>query len=243
MSTNQNPNGIEYLNGPMSRRAELRFVLQVFWDLFNGIRKLYFTGPCVTVFGSARTSPEDPFYKAAEQIAAEIARLGFTIMTGGGPGIMEAANKGAQSAGGKSVGCNIKLPKEQFPNRYLDRWVCMKYFFTRKTLLVKYSYAFVVFPGGFGTMDELFEAMTLVQTGKLVHFPIVIYGKDFHRELLAFLDTMERHHTISPIDQRLFLVSDDADEILEHIKTNLNIKRELQPFNLTRPIKWLFEKA
>lgn len=177
MSTIQNPNGIEYLNGPMSRRAELRFVLQVFWDLFNGIRKLYFTGPCVTVFGSARTPENDPYYKAAEQIAAEIARLGFTIMTGGGPGIMEAANKGARSAGGKSVGCNIKLPKEQFPNKYLDRWVCMKYFFTRKTLLVKYSYAFVVFPGGFGTMDELFEAMTLVQTGKLVHFPIVIYGK------------------------------------------------------------------
>lgn len=233
---------IEYLNGPMSRISELRFVWDVFWDLFNGIRKMYFVGPCVTIFGSARFSSDNPFYIQAEQMAAEVAKLGFTIMTGGGPGIMEAANKGAQSVGGKSVGCNIELPTEQFPNPYLDRWVNMKYFFTRKTILIKYSYAFIVFPGGFGTMDEFFEAMTLIQTGKLIHFPIIIFGKEYHKELMEFLEAMERHHTISPIDRTLFLVSDDMEEILNHIKNNFNIKKHLMPFNETQPIKWLFEK-
>lgn len=234
---------IEYLNGPMSRVAELRFVWDVFWDLFNGIRNMYFVGPCVTIFGSARFTPENPFYQKAQEVAGEIANLGFTIMTGGGPGIMEAANRGAQLVGGKSVGCNIELPQEQFPNPYLDRWVNMKYFFNRKTILIKYSYAFVVFPGGFGTMDEFFEAMTLIQTGKLTHFPIIIYGKDYHKELLEFLDAMEKHQTISPIDRSMFLVSDNVDEIINHIKNNYNIKNHLSPFNRTRPIKWLFEKA
>ncbi len=234
---------IEYLNGPMSRLAELRFVLAVFWDLFTGIRKMYFTGPCVTIFGSARFKPDHPYYKMAEQLAAEIAKLGFTIMTGGGPGIMEAANKGAKSVGGKSVGCNIELPLEQKHNDYLDHWVKMRYFFNRKTILIKYSYAFVVLPGGFGTMDEFFESMTLIQTGKLIHFPVIIYGTEYHKELLDFLDKMEMEKTISPIDRDLFLVSDDVEQILNHIKTNFNIKKVLQPFNITHPIKWLFEKS
>lgn len=233
---------IEYLNGPMSRLAELRFVLAVLWDLFTGIRKMYFTGPCVTIFGSARFKPDHPYYKMAEQLAAEIAKLGFTIMTGGGPGIMEAANKGAKSVGGKSVGCNIELPMEQKHNDYLDHWVKMRYFFNRKTILIKYSYAFVVLPGGFGTMDEFFESMTLIQTGKLIHFPVIIYGTEYHKELLDFLDKMELEKTISPIDRDLFLVSDDVDQILNHIKTNFNIKKVLQPYNITHPIKWLFEK-
>ncbi len=226
----------------MSRFSELRFVIDVFWDMFKGIRKMYFNGPCVTVFGSARFTSDNPYYKAAEKLSAEIAKLGFTVMTGGGPGIMEAANKGAKSVGGRSVGCNIELPREQFPNKYLDSWVNMKFFFTRKTILIKYSYAFIVFPGGFGTMDEFFESMTLIQTGKLVHFPVIIYGKAYHRDLLQFLDEMEKLKTISPIDRNLFLVSDDEREILEHIKNNFNIKKVLQPFNLTRPIRWLFEK-
>ncbi|MFZ1257608.1 MAG: TIGR00730 family Rossman fold protein, partial [Saprospiraceae bacterium] len=160
----------------------------------------------------------------------------------GGPGIMEAANKGAKSVGGRSVGCNITLPNEQQPNKYLDYWVNMKYFFNRKTLLIKYSYAFIVLPGGFGTMDEFFESMTLIQTGKLVHFPVVIYGTEYHKELLEFLDKMELEKTISPIDRSLFLVSDDIPQILEHIKNNYNIKRVLQPFNIAQPITWLFEK-
>ncbi|HEX5624737.1 MAG TPA: TIGR00730 family Rossman fold protein [Saprospiraceae bacterium] len=232
---------IQYLNGPMDRLAELGFVFDVFWDLFTGIRKLYFTGPCVTIFGSARFTQEHPYYQTAEILGAEVAKLGFTVMTGGGPGIMEAANKGAKSVGGKSVGCNIELPHEQRPNDYLDHWVSMKYFFTRKTLLIKYSYAFIVLPGGFGTMDELFESMTLIQTGKLVNFPVIIYGKDFYKELCEFLDHMESQKTISPIDRDLFLVSDDVHEILNHIKNNLNIKKLLQPFNRTRPNPWLFE--
>lgn len=234
---------IEYLNGPMSRLSELRFVWDVFWDLFNGIRNMYFVGPCVTIFGSARFTSDNHFYQKAQEVAAEVAKLGFTIMTGGGPGIMEAANRGAKSVGGKSVGCNIELPTEQFPNPYLDRWVNMKYFFNRKTILIKYSYAFIVFPGGFGTMDEFFEAMTLIQTGKLTHFPVIVYGKEYHKELMDFLEAMERHATISPIDRNLFLVSDDLGQILNHIKNNYNIKNSLSPFNKTRPIKWLFEKA
>ncbi len=234
---------IEYLNGPMSRLSELRFVWDVFWDLFNGIRNMYFVGPCVTIFGSARFTSDNHFYQKAQEVAAEVAKLGFTIMTGGGPGIMEAANRGAKSVGGKSVGCNIELPTEQFPNPYLDRWVNMKYFFNRKTILIKYSYAFIVFPGGFGTMDEFFEAMTLIQTGKLTHFPVIVYGKEYHKELMDFLEAMERHATISPIDRNLFLVSDDLEQILNHIKNNYNIKNSLSPFNETRPIKWLFEKA
>ncbi len=243
MKENNKQKNIQYLNGPMSRFAELRFAFDVFWDLFTGIRKLYFTGPCVTIFGSARFKEDNPYYKMAELLGAEIANLGFTVMTGGGPGIMEAANKGAQSVGGKSVGCNIELPHEQIPNPYLDTWVSMKYFFTRKTMLIKYSYAFVVLPGGFGTMDEFFESMTLIQTGKLIHFPVIIYGKEYHKELCDFLDKMEQEKTISPIDRDLFLVSDSPEEIIHHIKSNFNIKKVLRPFNISQPIKWLFEKS
>jgi uncharacterized protein (TIGR00730 family) len=232
---------IEYLNGPMSRMAELRFVLDVFWDLFSGIRKLYFSGPCVTIFGSARFKNDHPYYKIAELLGAEIAKLGFTIMTGGGPGIMEAANKGAKSVGGKSVGCNIDLMMEQEHNPYLDRWVKMKYFFNRKTILIKYSYAFIVLPGGFGTMDEFFEAMTLIQTGKLINFPVIIYGTEYYKELMEFLDRMELEKTISHIDRDLFLVSDDINKILMHIVNNFTIRKELRPYNVNHPIKWLFE--
>ncbi len=236
-------NGIEYLNGPMSRLAELRFVLEVVWDLFKGIRKLYFTGPCVTIFGSARFQPDHPYYKIAESLGAEIAKLGFTIMTGGGPGIMEAANKGAKSVGGKSVGCNIELPFEQKHNDFLDHWVKMKFFFNRKTLLIKYSYAFIVLPGGFGTMDEFFESMTLIQTGKLTHFPVIIYGTEYHKELMEFLDKMEIDKTISHIDRDLFLVTNDLNQIVMHIVNNFNIRKVLQPYNINHPIKWLFEKS
>ena len=145
--------------------------------------------PCVTVFGSARIKPDDPHYELALKMGAAIARLGFTVMTGGGPGIMEAANRGAKEVGGRSVGCNIELPFEQTSNAYLDRCVRLHYFFVRKALLIKYSYAFVVMPGGVGTLDELFEALTLIQNGKIKNFPIVIMGTDywtaadrFHRE-------------------------------------------------------------
>src|ERR1700756_1791350 len=152
-----------FLEGPNSRLAEFCTLLRVMRDFLRGFRALHFVGPCVTVFGSARVKPDDPYYELARKMGAAIARLGFTVMTGGGPGIMEAANRGAKDVGGRSVGCNIELPFEQDPNPYLDRWITCHYFFVRKVLLFKYSYAFVALPGGLGTLDELCEALTLIQ--------------------------------------------------------------------------------
>ncbi len=159
-----------FLEGPHSRWQEFVFLLKVFWEFIYGFRKLHFTGPCVTVFGSARFAETNPYYQMARQMGQEIAKLGFTVITGGGPGIMEAANRGAKDVGGKSIGCNIVLPHEQNPNPYLDKWVDFDYFFVRKVLLSKYSYAFVVLPGGYGTLDEFFESLTLIQTGKFKNF-------------------------------------------------------------------------
>src|ERR671931_382878 len=181
-----------FLEGPNSRFAEFCTLLRVMRDFLRGYRALHFVGPCVTVFGSARVKPDDRHYELAMKMGAAIARLGFTVMTGGGPGIMEAANRGAKEAGGRSVGCNIELPFEQRPNDYLDRCITLNYFFVRKTLLVKYSYAFVVMPGGAGTLDELFEALTLIQTGKIRNFPIVVMGVEYWRELMSLLEKMAR---------------------------------------------------
>jgi hypothetical protein len=195
----------------------------------------------VTVFGSARFDENNIHYQLARQLSAEIAKLGFTIMTGGGPGIMEAANRGARDVGGRSVGCNIVLPKEQNPNPYLDKWVNIRYFFVRKTLLIKYSYAFVVCPGGFGTLDEFFEAITLIQTKKLADFPIIIFGKEFHLDLLEHIDKMLSWGTISPDDLKLFLVTDSIEEAVQHIREHISefgLTHE-QPF---KPFGWLFEK-
>jgi uncharacterized protein (TIGR00730 family) len=155
-------------------------------DFIRGFRVLHFVGPCVTVFGSARIKSDSPYYELARKMGAAIAQLGFTVMTGGGPGIMEAANRGAKEAGGRSVGCNIELPHEQKPNLYLDRFVTMHYFFVRKMLLVKYSYAFVILPGGAGTLDEMFEAITLIQTRRMTNFPVVIMGTDYWDEILRY---------------------------------------------------------
>lgn len=232
---------IHFLEGPLNRWEEFKYMLDVFWDLFRGIRGLHFVGPCVTIFGSARFSKEHLYYKITEDLAAEIAKLGFTIMTGGGPGIMEAANKGAREVGGRSVGCNIVLPNEQLPNPYLDRHVDMDYFFTRKTMLIKYSYAFVVMPGGFGTMDEFFEALTLIQTGKITGFPIILFGKSFHRHLVAFIEDLVIKGTIAEKDKDMILVTDDISEAIDHIKKNVVVKSILRPHNLLKPIKWLGE--
>ena len=157
---------IRFLQGPQNRWQEFTFAVKVLFEFIKGFRALHFAGPCVTIFGSARFKDGHPYYDITEILSGRIAQLGFTIMTGGGPGIMEAANKGAKAVGGRSVGCNIVLPMEQEPNPYLDKWVNIRYFFVRKTLLIKYSYAFVVMPGGFGTLDEYFEALTLIQTKK-----------------------------------------------------------------------------
>jgi uncharacterized protein (TIGR00730 family) len=187
-------------------------------EFIRGFRALHFSGPCVAVFGSARFPESSPYYEQTRRLSAEIAKLGFTIMTGGGPGLMEAANRGARDVGGRSVGCNIVLPMEQNPNPYLDQWVNIRYFFVRKTLLIKYSYAFVIVPGGFGTLDEFFEAMTLIQTGKIQNFPVIIFGREFHHELVAYLDKMRRLKTISESDLKLFLVTDSVDEAVEQIR-------------------------
>src|SRR3954471_24581556 len=189
-----------FLDGPNSRIAEFCTLLRVMRDFLRGYRALHFVGPCVTVFGSARIKPDDPHYKLAREMGAAIARLGFTVMTGGGPGIMEAANRGARDVSGRSVGCGIELPQEQRPNPYLDRYVSMQYFFVRKTLLIKYSYAFVVMPGGAGTLDEFFEALTLIQTGKIKNFPIVIMGTEYWKGLIEFIRKMADAGTIARAD-------------------------------------------
>ncbi|MBF8303286.1 MAG: Cytokinin riboside 5'-monophosphate phosphoribohydrolase, partial [Candidatus Dadabacteria bacterium] len=156
-----------FLEGPRSRIQEFFFTIRVLLEFIKGFRVLHFVGPCVTVFGSARLKEDHPYYQLARNVGGRLVKLGFTVMTGGGPGIMEAANRGAKEAGGISVGCNITLPIEQKPNTYLDKWVTFNHFFVRKVLLVKYSYAFVVMPGGVGTLDELFEVITLIQTKKI----------------------------------------------------------------------------
>src|SRR6266702_6283775 len=199
-----------FLKGARSRFAEFFTLLRVMRDFLRGFRTLHFVGPCVTVFGSARIQPDDPHYELARKMCAAIAGLGFTVMTGGGPGIMEAANRGAKDVGGRSVGCTIELPSEQPTNVYLDRCVWMHYFFVRKALLVKYSYAFVVMPGGAGTLDELFEALTLIQTAKIKNFPIVIMGAEYWRELLDFIEKMARVGTMSQTDLDLIYATDSV---------------------------------
>ena len=185
-----------FLEGPRSRGSELKSLLTIVAEFIRGFRALHFVGPCVTVFGSARFKEDHPYYALARTVGQRLAQLGFTVMTGGGPGIMEAANRGAKEAGGRSVGCNIVLPEEQKPNPYLDRWVTFRHFFVRKVMLVKYSYAFVVMPGGIGTLDEFFETLTLIQTKKIESFPVILFVKDYWRPLVEFLerDGRGRHH-------------------------------------------------
>ncbi|MEZ4773012.1 MAG: TIGR00730 family Rossman fold protein [Bacteroidia bacterium] len=211
-----------FLEGPRSRTDEFFRVIRIAGEFIRGFRKLHFAGPCVTVFGSARFKEDNPYYGYAREISGRISKLGFSIMTGGGPGIMEAANRGAKEAGGTSIGCNIILPHEQHPNPYLDISIDFRYFFVRKVLLLKYSYAFVVMPGGAGTLDELFETLTLVQTGKIKNFPIVLFGTDYWKNLVELMERMEEEGTISPGDKDLFLLTDDIETAVEHVKKALN---------------------
>lgn len=234
---------IKFLEGPQNRWKEFTFAVKVLIEFIRGFRTLHFVGPCVTVFGSARFKEDHVFYKMAQELSGEIAKLGFTIMTGGGPGIMEAANRGAKEVGGKSVGCNIKLPHEQKPNAYLDKSVNIRYFFVRKTLLIKYSYAFVVMPGGFGTLDEYFEALTLIQTKMLSEFPIIIFDKQFHKDIVEHNEQMKRNGTISAEDLSLCLFTDSIGEAVEHIKKNAISKFGLKQETKHRKKWWLFEKG
>lgn len=207
-----------FLEGPRPRRYELLRVIRICFEFLKGFRALHFVGPCITVFGSARFKEGHPYYDLARDTSARLAKLGFTIMTGGGPGIMEAANRGARDVNAFTIGCNITLPMEQHPNPHVDKFIEFRYFFVRKVMLVKYSYAFVVFPGGFGTMDELFEALTLIQTDKIQDFPVVLLGKDYWEPMLEFMrKSMIPVGTISPADLNLMLVTDDPAEAVDYI--------------------------
>ncbi|HUR66331.1 MAG TPA: TIGR00730 family Rossman fold protein [Chitinophagaceae bacterium] len=218
-----------YLEGPKSRGYELSFAWRVFRQFIKGFRTLHFVGPCITVFGSARFKNDHPYYTKAVEFGKRIAELGFTTMTGGGPGIMEAANKGAFENEGRSVGCNIQLPFEQQANPYLHRSVNFEHFFVRKVLLVKYSYAFIIMPGGFGTMDEFFETLTLVQTKSITQFPIVLFGKEFYQPLMESIEYWAQQGTISKEDMNLVLVTDDIDEAMQHISHYINTNYKIKP--------------
>jgi uncharacterized protein (TIGR00730 family) len=213
------PPEIRFLSGPQPRGFELLRAIRIFFELMKGFRALHFVGPCVTVFGSARFSEDHPYYDVARRLGGLLARDGFTVMTGGGPGIMEAANRGAKDAGGRTAGCNIELPKEQHPNPYLDTMVTFKHFYVRKVMLMKYSYAFVGLPGGFGTLDEIFEAATLMQTGKILDFPLVLVGTDFWGPYLdAMRHTMLAEATIDERDLAVFHCTDSPEEAANYVR-------------------------
>jgi hypothetical protein len=185
-------------------------VLRIMGEFVEGFDTLAGVRDGVTIFGSARTRPEDPMYAAAVETSRLLAQAGFTIITGGGPGVMEAGNKGARLGDGHTIGLNIELPFEQGTNEYVETAIHFRYFFVRKTMFVKYSIGFVVFPGGFGTMDELFEALTLIQTGKIKHFPVVLFGRRYWEGLLGWMrDTMAAERKVDPADLELFSITDE----------------------------------
>jgi uncharacterized protein (TIGR00730 family) len=210
-----------FLSGPRARLSELKLAIKFFLEFVRGFRALHFVGPGVTVFGSARFKEDHPYYALGREMGKRLAQLGLTVMTGGGPGIMEAANRGAKEAGGCSIGCNIILPHEQRPNAYLDRFVEFKYFFVRKVMLIKYSHAFVVLPGGFGTLDELFEALVLIQTRKIDDFPVVLMGVDYWRPMIEMMQsTLLQAATIDKADLHLLFWTDSPDEATAHIQAH-----------------------
>lgn len=233
-----------FLVGPRRRRSELGFALGVVGELVRGFRHLHFAGPCVTVFGSARFSPAHPYDDLTRRLGGALAHAGFTVLTGGGPGLMEAANRGARERGGLSIGCNILLPVEQRPNPYLDDWVQFRHFFVRKLMLAKYSYAFVAAPGGLGTLDELFEVAVLIQTGKMTDFPIVLLGVEHWRPLVGFLrDRLVAAGTVDAAEVERLVLTDSPDEAAQLVR-----ERALYSFGLSygarvRPRWWLLERG
>ena len=233
-----------FLAGPHRRQMELRRAFRIFAECIRGFRRLHFVGPCVTVFGSARFGEGHAYYDLTRSLGRELARVGYTVMTGGGPGLMEAANRGAKDVGGISVGCNIRLPKEQKPNDYLDRWVQFRYFFVRKLMLAKYSYAFVAMPGGFGTLDELFEIATLIQTGKVKDFPIFLMGHEYWEPLLDFAKSkLLRLGAIDLKDFSSLVVSDSPEEVAERIRDEGISRFSLSERPKFEPRWWLGERA
>jgi len=208
-----------FLAGRRSREADLESAVRIFLEFLRAFESFEFQQPCVTVFGSARFDESHRYYQLAREVGAALAQQGCAVMTGGGTGIMEAANRGAREAGGLSLGCNITLPREQKPNQYLDRFIQLDHFFVRKVMLVKYSTAFVVMPGGFGTLDEAFEIATLMQTQKLERFPLIAVGHDFWDPLIDFArDTMIREGTLSPDDAQFVHQVDTAADVVRVIR-------------------------
>jgi uncharacterized protein (TIGR00730 family) len=218
----------ELLTGRDSRLKEFARVLRISREFVDGFRALHFVGPCVTFFGSARFGPDTADYHAARDLAARVARTGFNVMTGGGPGLMEAANRGAKDAGGYSIGATIDIATEEATNPYLDKVVRFHYFFARKVILVKYSYGFVLLPGGYGTLDEMFEALTLMQTGRIHDFPVVLYGTSYWDGLVDWIaGTLRSRGAISPGDVDRLTVTDDPDQavdVLVGAATRLGLK-------------------
>lgn len=209
-----------FLDGPKSKYSEFRHAFKVFFEMIKGFRKFHTLGPCVTVFGSARFAEDHMYYQTAYEVGQELAMKGFAVMTGGGPGIMEAANRGARSVKGVSVGCNITLPREQIHNQYLDRWMEFKYFMVRKYMLAKYSYGFIALPGGFGTLDELFGILTLIQTKKMKNFPVVLVGLDFWAPLRALIEErLVEAKTIDAEDTKTLYFTDSPVEAAEFIQS------------------------
>lgn len=231
-----------WLSGPRSRFHDLGSLFRVCIDFIRAYRILHFVGPCVTIFGSARTKPGSRYYELARKMGAACSELGFTVLTGGGPGIMQAANQGAFEAGGCSIGINIELPFEQESNPYVHRSVNMYYFFSRKVMLVKYSYAFVVMPGGAGTLDEMFETITLIQTGKLKNFPIVLMGKEYWQPLMDFVYRMAEEGTIDHEDPNLIFFTDSIEEAKAHIQRHAVRQFGLSKVKAPKPYSILGEK-
>jgi uncharacterized protein (TIGR00730 family) len=219
------PEEAKFLQGPQPRGREFWTAFKVFWEMLRGFRKLHFVGPCVTVFGSARFDEKHVFYRQARLIGQRLAEAGFTVMTGGGPGIMEAANRGAKDVPkARSIGCNIILPKEQKPNPYVDKFVDFEFFFVRKMMLIKYSYAFIVCPGGFGTLDELFEVLTLIQTGKLADFPVVLVGREYWSHGIEQIRKFALEKTIDQADIDKLFICDDPNEAVQYV-TDIAMKK------------------
>jgi hypothetical protein len=208
----------QYLVDALSIEESWR-IFRIMAEFVEAIESLSKLKNAVSIFGSARTTPDDPYYQKAEKLSQRLAEKGFSVITGGGPGIMEAANKGAAEAGGKSVGMNIRLPFEQKPNAYANISIDYKYFFIRKVMFVKYAVAYVIMPGGFGTMDELFEALTLIQTRRIKSFPVVLMGSEYWKGLLDWMKkTMIRGGTILPEDLDFITIIDDPDEVVKHLQ-------------------------
>ncbi len=229
-----------FLSGPLPRGSEVMRLGRILRDVLRGMLALHHVGPCVTVFGSARTPPDAPAYRLGMAVGGHLARAGFTVMTGGGPGVMEAACRGAREAGGHTVGLNIELPSEQAINPYVEVAVEFRYFFVRKLMLVKYSYAFIALPGGFGTLDEIFETATLVQTGKVLDFPIILMGSTYWAPLVHFVrNDMVAAGTLSADEADLLAVTDEPEAAVRTVvETAMQVLGPRWP-GRARALDWL----